>query len=103
MSTISPKNLKNAIYTNNIEILCKSPGVGKKTAERMVLELKDKVDISSIDDIGNVIDLADDEALEALTSLGYSRYEVNRALSGIDRNLSIEEIIKEGLKRLSKH
>ena len=103
LSTISPKNLKNAIYTNNIEILCKSPGVGKKTAERMVLELKDKVDISSIDDIGNVIDLADDEALEALTSLGYSRYEVNRALSGIDRNLSIEEIIKEGLKRLSKH
>ena len=95
LSTISPKNLKNAIYTNNIEILCKSPGVGKKTAERMVLELKDKVDISSIDDIGNVIDLADDEALEALTSLGYSRYEVNRALSGIDRNLSIEEIIKE--------
>lgn len=103
LSTISPKNLKNAIYTKNLEVLCKSPGIGKKTAERMVLELKDRIDISNIEDITDTVEMTDDEAVQALTSLGYSRYEVNRALSGLDRNLSLEDIIKEGLKRLSKH
>lgn len=103
LSGLSPKQLKMAIYSKDIKLLCKAPGVGKKTAERIVLELRDKVEISNIEDITEDIEPVDDEAVQALTSLGYTRYEVNKALSGVDGDLSLEDIIKEGLKRLSKH
>lgn len=103
LSGLSPKKLKQAIYSNDLTILCKAPGVGKKTAERMVLELKDKIEISSIEDVTEIFERSDDEAVQALTSLGYSGYEVNKALSGLDNSLSLEDIIKEGLRRLSKH
>lgn len=105
LSGLTPKQLKNAIYSKDLTQLCKAPGVGKKTAERIVLELKDKIDISSIEDISisEIIASIDDEAVQALTSLGYTRYEVNKALSDVDGDLSLEDIIKEGLKRLAKH
>lgn len=103
LSGLSPKKLKMAIYSNDLTQLCKAPGIGKKTAERMVLELKDKIDVSSIDDVEEIVEPVDDEAVQALVSLGYTRFEVNRALKGLDSKLSIEDIIKEGLKRLSKH
>lgn len=103
LSGLSPKKLKMAIYSNDLTQLCKAPGIGKKTAERMVLELKDKIDVSSLDDVEEIVEPVDDEAVQALVSLGYTRFEVNRALKGLDSKLSIEDIIKEGLKRLSKH
>lgn len=103
LSGLSPKKLKQAIYSNDLTILCKAPGVGKKTAERMVLELKDKIDISNIDDLAEIFEPVDNEAVQALTSLGYTSYEVNKALNGLDSSLSLEDLIKEGLKRLSKH
>lgn len=103
LSALSPKKLKNAIYTNEIQLLCKAPGIGKKTAERMILELKDKVEISNDADVFERADPADDEAVQALISLGYTSFEVNKALRGVNKDLSLEDIIKEGLKRLSKH
>lgn len=103
LSGLSPKKLKMAIYSNDLAQLCKAPGIGKKTAERMVLELKDKIDVSSLDDVEEIVEPVDDEAVQALVSLGYTRFEVKRALKGLDSNLSIEDTIKEGLKRLSKH
>lgn len=103
LSATSPKKLKNAIYSNDIKLLCKFPGIGKKTAERIVLELKDKIEISSIEDISEIVEPVDDEAVQALISLGYTRFEVNKALNGVGRDLSLEEIIKQGLKRLSKY
>lgn len=103
LSTLPTKTLKSAIYTKDIQTLCKAPGIGKKTAERMILELKDKVEVTSIEEASEIIERADDEAVEALISLGYSSYEVNKALSGLNRDLSLEDTIKEGLKKLSRH
>lgn len=103
LSSLSSKTVKKAIFTKDIETLCKAPGIGKKTAERMILELKDKVEVSSIDDAAEIIVHVDDEAVGALISLGYTSYEVNKALSGVNRDLSLEDIIKEGLKKLSRH
>lgn len=107
LSILSPKKIKKAIINNDLEILCQAPGIGKKTAERIVFELKDKIDISiDFEDIGQ-IELntkSYDEALAGLMSLGYSRYEVDKAIHKLDfNNMDVEDIIREGLKNLSKN
>lgn len=95
-----------AILNKDLDTLCQAPGIGKKTAERIVFELKDKIDtnnivIEDIDEIKlepNVYN----EALEGLMSLGYSRYEVDGILRTMDiKDKNVEEIIREGLKKLS--
>ena len=106
LSTLSPRRIKVAILNKDLDTLCQAPGIGKKTAERIVFELKDKIDtnnivIEDIDEIKlepNVYN----EALEGLMSLGYSRYEVDGILRTMDiKDKNVEEIIREGLKKLS--
>lgn len=105
LSALRPFQISRAISTKDTAILCKSPGVGKKTAERMILELKDKVEgmFSIQDNITEELPDNYEEALLALVSLGYGRYEVERAFIGSNiEDASIEQIIKIGLMRLSK-
>lgn len=95
-----------AVQNRDIKTLTKLPGIGKKTAERMLLELKDKVGgfAASEDDYTQVISAGGNgavaEAMEALTSLGYSNVEVVPILKQIPEAsmLSCEEIIKRALK-----
>ncbi len=108
LSTFTPNQIKIAILNRNIEELCKCPGIGRKTAERIIVELMDRVD--KMDRGDEDIEIKGDsdniymESVEALMSLGYNRYEVEGILRLIDINsMTIEEVIKEGLKRLSKH
>lgn len=108
LSVLSPTTLKISILSNNIEKLCKSPGIGKKTAERIIVELKDRIDKNAIveSDEVEIINSNNEleEGIEALISLGYSRYEIEKILRSIDTSgMSLEDIIKEGLKKLSKH
>lgn len=107
LSVLTPNQIKMAILNKNVEELCKGPGVGKKTAERMILELKDRIDSNSIlndDEMGSNLSNDYNEATQALISLGYTSYEVERVLRTIDvDNMSLEAVIKEGLKKLSKH
>lgn len=108
LSVLSPTTLKISILSNNIEKLCKSPGIGKKTAERIIVELKDRIDKNAIveSDEVEIINSNNEleECIEALISLGYSRYEIEKILRSIDTSgMSLEDIIKEGLKKLSKH
>jgi Holliday junction DNA helicase RuvA len=105
LSALRPHQIERAIITKDTTTLCQSPGVGKKTAERMILELKDKVEglfnaqDYMVDDLPNEFE----EALLALVSLGYGRYEVERAFIGVDlKDSSLEQIIKLGLMKLSK-
>ncbi|MCF6461344.1 Holliday junction branch migration protein RuvA [Clostridium sp. Cult3] len=105
LSTLTPNQIKLAIINNESDILCNAPGVGKKTAGRIILELKDRIDDEDIiDEIGVVDDSTDVEtAIHGLMSLGYTRSEVRRALNRIDTsNMDTEEIIREVLKKLSK-
>ncbi|MFA5577544.1 MAG: Holliday junction branch migration protein RuvA [Tissierellaceae bacterium] len=106
LSTLSPVQIKTAILNKQIESLCKAPGIGKKTAERIILELKDRID----KDIDIEIDLDEQttstypEAVNGLMTLGYSRIEIDKAIRNIDiSNQNVEEIIREALKRLSKN
>lgn len=106
LSILSPKDIKLAILNNNTEVLCKAPGIGKKTASRIILELKDRIDKDvDIDDNLNLF-VEDDkvvEATNALLSLEYTKSEIDRALYHIDTNrLTTEDIIKKALKNMSK-
>lgn len=105
LSTLRPSQIQKAIMLKDITTLCKGPGVGKKTAERIVLELKDKVKGGFTDDdsYDEVIETFDNEAVEALIVLGYSRYEAQKVFHGTDiSGMSVEDMIKFGLRKLSR-
>ena len=107
LSNLTPNQIKLAIISNDVEELCKGPGVGKKTAERIIVELRDRIDTNSIKEentVENNNNIKYNECIQALMSLGYNRYEVEKSINGLEmENLNVESAIKEGLKRLSKH
>ncbi|MCQ2385543.1 MAG: Holliday junction branch migration protein RuvA [Clostridia bacterium] len=111
LSTLPADKLTYAICTEDVKALSKAPGVGGKTAARIVLELKDKVsksqlsgDYSSLSSsspapVSSALSGKLGEAADALSVLGYSRGEVAEALRGMDiSGLSLEEIITRALK-----
>jgi Holliday junction DNA helicase RuvA len=106
LSISNVNNLKYAILTGDEKTLTRAPGIGKKTAQRIILELKDKfkndefiketgVNISSSSFNKNL-----SEALEALIALGYSEKEAEKALEKVNKQEPIETIIKDSLKFL---
>lgn len=106
LSTISLSSIVYAITSDEAEILTSAPGVGKKTAQRIVLELKDKITKYNfkveLEQIEPVKTSAEDGVIEALVSLGYNNYEAKLALNGVNEDLNIEEKIKYALRNLSK-
>jgi len=99
LSAMDIDQLTMAIATGNAELLTGIPGIGKKMASRLVLELKDKIAIGLV--TTPVAELAQENAdvLSALTSLGYSASEATRALASLprDQELSLEEKVKLAL------
>jgi len=103
----SVNNLKYAILTDDEKTLMRAPGVGKKTAQRIILELKDKMKSTQLSTLklGNdtlVDEVSQNEALEALVSLGYTSNEALNALKTVDSSETLENIIKNCLKFLMK-
>ena len=94
------EEVRNAIACEDAKFIQKAAGVGKKSAERVILDLKDKVGmaISKPDGVGNNINLASDEALEALIALGFNLNDATKALEQIPRDLPTEERITLALK-----
>jgi Holliday junction DNA helicase RuvA len=106
LSSLSPQNMTLAIITGDEKTLCKAQGVGKKLAQRIILELKDKFknyDFLSKDE-GETIQTNDSmEAINALMSLGYTRQEAALAIKKVDtEGMEIEEIVRLALKALMK-
>jgi len=98
LSAFSPEQLRLAIAEGNVSLLTQVPGVGKRTAERMILDLKGKIDLAELVSAGEP-SLADAEVIAALESLGYSHSEAQdavRHISGAGR--SLEERITEALR-----
>lgn len=110
LSNITPSKFALAVITNDVNTLKKLPGIGAKTAQRIILELKDKMKSESAikedtEEIKSAIKLDNkaEDAIEALNVLGYVRKDIEKVLVNIDtQNLSVEEIIKQGLKYLGK-
>lgn len=96
-------NIAKYIISKDEKSLTKLPGVGKKTAQRIILELKDKIeklnlDLSQVNKDETVFEEKDDPAVEALISLGYNVYDAKKSLEKIDPSLDISERIREALK-----
>jgi Holliday junction DNA helicase RuvA len=100
MSAIGVEDLKSAIATGDLAMLTKISGIGKKTAERLILDLKDKIGFLSplVGDIGGS---ARGEEIEALEALGYSLQQAREALAKVDKTITDSgKRIKEALKNI---
>ena len=100
MSLGETEEVRNAIACEDAKFIQKAAGVGKKSAERVILDLIDKVGmaISKPDGVSDNISLASDEALEALIALGFNLNDATKALEQIPRDLPTEERITLALK-----
>ena len=112
LSNISPSEFAVSIVNNDITKLTKVPGIGKKSAQRIVLELKDKLkaeqELMKGEEANTNSEESDyngdvEEAISALQILGYNRKDVQKVLTKFDyKSMSIEDIIRKGLKYLAK-
>lgn len=114
LSNITPSQFALAVISNDVAILKKVPGIGPKTAQRAILELKDKlkkeqeISIAEREETSNIEQVIKEdekvsEAISALQVLGYSKREIVEALQAIEvTSLSVEDIIKKGLANLAK-
>jgi Holliday junction DNA helicase RuvA len=109
LGTVTPEKLSLCIVTGDEKALCAAPGVGKKLAQRVILELKDKINASQIgEDAASAIAVSDvqqssamDDAVAALIALGYPRAAALNALKGEEnKGLQTEELIRAALKKL---
>jgi Holliday junction DNA helicase RuvA len=105
LSSLSPAEVEKAIIGSDVNTLKSVKGIGLKTAQRIIVDLKDK--ISKHAGPGEIFDFADntkrEEALSALVMLGFARSAVLKALDKIvreEKNLTVEEMIKKALKNL---
>lgn len=110
LSELSPEKLALAIASSDVKSITKANGVGRKTAERIVLELKDKTgslsqtDFSSVASAASVAeDSAAGEAVAALVALGFSQSDAAVTVGQMDQSLSADEMIRLGLRQLSSN
>lgn len=103
LSTMPVDSLENAIASGNVDLLTRVPGIGRKTASRLVLELKGKLDLLSAAGI-SATPGASAEAVDALSNFGYSPAEIQAAFSALpkDAEMNAEEMIMFALKRLGR-
>lgn len=114
IGAITPEALSQAVQNKNVKALTALPGIGKKSAERMILELKDKLHFSDdgeFTETGTGIvsgEIGDDiysEAMAALMALGYSQGEVSEVFSSfgsLDQEADVQMVIKMALRELSR-
>ena len=103
LSTLSPELLKNAILREEAAVLQRVPGIGKKTAERIMFHLRDKLDLSAAASPIPFLTDVDGEVLELLTSLGFSIVEAQAALQKLPRELkAIDERVQQALQYLDR-
>lgn len=109
LSEVSPSSFALSVITNDVSKLVKIPGIGKKTAARIVLELKDKLKTeTATEKTEKIVEINQgeekvDELIAALQVLGYTRYEINQVIGKIDvKELALEDSIKKALILLAK-
>lgn len=104
LSTLTLETIQRAIFAEEEELLSKVPGVGKKTAQKMAIHLKDK--LKPVDALGKIAALTDydSEVLAALTALGYSVIEAQAALQSIPKDApkDVEERLRVALQYIGK-
>ena len=105
LSSLIPGEIQSAIVSGNVSVIQSVKGIGLKTAQRVIIDLKDKVSLISENDqfIGNISNTNQDEALSALEVLGYNRKQTSKLIEMLVNNspeMSVEELIKGALNKL---
>ena len=105
LSSLNPSEIQSAIVSGNVSTIQSVKGIGLKTAQRVIIDLKDKVSLSSENNqfIENLNNTNQDEALSALEVLGYSKKQTSKVFEALINNspeLSVEELIKGALNKL---
>jgi Holliday junction DNA helicase RuvA len=105
LATLPPNELRHAVANDDVEALCLVPGVGKKTAQRMVLELKNRLEISELDSgeliVNNqTVSTALGDVREALAQMGFATEEVRRAVEGLEGD-DTSIMLRSALQRLA--
>jgi Holliday junction DNA helicase RuvA len=104
LSMFSPDQLASAIISGNVDLISQVPGIGKKTAGRIVLELKGKLEKGWGEIVVPALVQEDADVVAALTSLGYSLREATQAVSSLpaSKGMDLEERVRLALQRLAK-
>lgn len=100
LSGVSLDDLMLAVAQQDVSVLTQVPGVGKKTAERLLLELKDKFEMSDVENV-SAAPSASQDILNALVALGYNERESLKVVKTLDKSLDVSEGIKQALKIMS--
>lgn len=112
LATITPDNLRFAILSDDSKTIAKAPGIGAKTAKKLIIELKDKLSLTEALELSKEHANAPEtsapseniraEAVEALTALGYSGAEALRAVKQVEitEDMTVEELLKASLKKI---
>ena len=101
-SVLAPEQFRSAVATDDVAAIAAVPGIGKKTAQRIVIDLKEKLALPDLQIVGNGHDTVG-QARSALENLGYSPAEVRQALTEVapGANGNVEEVVRNALKVLS--
>ena len=103
MSSVEPKHLKAAVVNNDPDYLKKISGLGPKTAQRLIMELQNRVDYLEIGDMKGMDLGQEGEAMEALVALGYTLSQAKDALKEDAKGKTLEQRVREALKLLGKN
>jgi Holliday junction DNA helicase RuvA len=106
LSALSPAALSTAVLEDDLDTLCLVPGVGKKTAARLLLELKARLDLPSLgggNSMATPAGSARVEARAALAELGYGPDEIAGALESVDGDTPVEEMVRSALRELVRN
>lgn len=111
LSVMTPDDLRFAVLGEDAKSIAKAPGIGNKTAQRVILELKDKISLEDafeaktahVAEGQSATPSVKNEAVQALTALGYSSSEALKAVSGVEftEDITVEEVLKEALKQMA--
>ncbi|MEG0805264.1 MAG: Holliday junction branch migration protein RuvA [Lachnospiraceae bacterium] len=111
LSVLSPDDLRFAVLSDDAKAITKAPGVGAKTAQRLILELRDKLSLEEAFELKKSHGQAEDstiipiknEAVSALVALGYSSFEAAKVVQSIDitETMDVETVLKSALKQLA--
>lgn len=113
LSALSPDDLRFAVLSNDVKAICAAPGIGKKTAEKLILELRDKLKLEDAlehiaanpgtDEGVSGDNAVQSEAVQALVALGYGSTEALRAVKQVDMGAvaEVEDVLKKALKNMT--
>lgn len=105
VSAVSPADFYKAVFFEDVRSLTRIPGIGRKTAHRILLEMRDRLGAELPGDgvVSGVPDEPEQEAIEALVNLGYDRAQASRSVKGVcEEGLSAEGLLKAALKAIAK-